>query len=86
MEPKAVQEIAAALSAEFGTKVLGVTEDEYGNVLVKVQENSLYTREFGVSRWGKMEGIVDDVRKELKHIVRRNGGGETGDTGWNNEV
>ena len=80
-----LQEIAAALSAEFGTKVLGVTEDEYGNVRVRIRENSLYTREFGVNRYTPVEEVFEHVAKELGHTKKRNAGGETGDTGWNNE-
>lgn len=78
------QAIKTALAAEFGTKVLGVTEDEYGNVRVKVQENSLYTHEFGVSRWWATQEIITHVARELRCTICRNSGPETG-TGWNNE-
>jgi hypothetical protein len=80
---KSMQEIAAALSAEFGTQVLGVTQDEYGNVRVRVRENSLYTREFGVNHYSPMDAVLENVAKELGYTRQRNAAGETGDTGWN---
>ena len=80
---KSASEIAAALKAAFGSAVLAVTQDEYGNVRVCIQENSLYTREFGVNEWSPMEKVVAHVEEELGYTQSRNTAGSTGHTGWN---
>jgi hypothetical protein len=79
---KSADEIAAALKAAFGPAVLAVTQDEYGNVRVCIQENSLYTREFGVSKWSPVEETVAYVGKELGYTQSRNTAGPSGHTGW----